>query len=426
MTDLTVGNAGTNSELFLRLGLALAIGMLIGFERGWQGRAEAEGSRVAGIRTFALIGLLGGLWQVLAAALGEVLLGVAFLAFAMVIVVARVRAASATHDYGITTIVASLLAFALGALAARGELALAAAGAVVTTTLLGIKPILHGWLTRISYDELLAVLKLLVMSVVLLPVLPNQGYGPWRALNPYELWLMVVLIAAISFLGYVAVRVAGERSGILLSGIAGGLVSSTAATLNFSRLARANPERRWLLASGIGFAATTMFPRSLLVVSAIAPPLFDRLALPIGAATVAGYVAALLLWQRTRPGQAETALKIENPFEFTVAVKFGLLLAAVMLAAHGVRLWLGDSGLYALAAVSGTADVDAINLSLARLVGAGVTVDVAARGVMLAVVANTLCKGALAIAVAGRRMAWPVVPTLGASLAGLALGYFVP
>ena len=417
-------NAAT-TELFLRLGLALALGMLIGFERGWHEREGAEGSRVAGIRTFALIGLLGGVWQLLAADLGPVMLGAAFLAFAAVVIVARVRASASSHDYGLTTVVAALLTFALGALAAQGELALAAAAAVITTTLLGTKPILHGWLVRISYDELLAMLKLLVMSVVLLPVLPDRGYGPWAALNPYELWLMVVLIAGISFFGYAAVRIAGERSGILLAGIAGGLVSSTAVTLNLSRLARRNPARRWLLAAGIGFAATTMFPRSLLVIWAIAPPLGGELCLPLAVAALAGYLAAFLLWHRCRTDETDTELALQNPFELSMALQFGLLLAAVLLAAHGLRAWLGHYGLYLLAAASGLADVDAINLSLARMVDDGLAVEVAAGAVVLAIVANTLVKAGMAVAIGGRAMLLPVVPALGASLAGLALGYAV-
>jgi hypothetical protein len=160
--------------MFERLALALAAGILIGIERGWHGRAEAEGSRVAGIRTFGLIGLLGGVWMLIADFAGEVVLGLAFGAFALVFLGSHMAAVQQRHDVGATTAVAALLTFALGAMAVAGELALAAAGAVITSMLLGLKPVMHRWLERISYEELLAVLKLLVMSVVLLPVLPNE------------------------------------------------------------------------------------------------------------------------------------------------------------------------------------------------------------------------------------------------------------
>jgi len=417
--------AAPDVMLFQRLGLALALGLLIGFERGWHERAEAEGSRVAGIRTFGLIGLLGGFWALLADELGPLLLGFGFLAFAAVLVAARLRAAGHTRDYGMTTVIAGLLTFALGAIALRGFMAEAAAGAVVTALLLGIKPILHGWLTRISYDELLAVLKLLVMSLVLLPVLPNRGYGPWQALNPYELWLMVVLIAGLSFVGYAAVRLAGARRGILLSSLAGGLVSSTAVTLTLSRLGRRSPARRALIAGGIGFACTTMYPRTLLVATAIEPGMLQHLAAPLGAATLAGYATAFALWRQPQPQAQAAELELQNPFEFTMALKFGLLLAAVMLLARGLQLWLGDAGIFALAVVSGLADVDAINLSLSRMAADGLATTVAAGGVALAVVSNSLVKGGIAVAIGGQRLAAPVALALGSGLAAGLAGYLL-
>jgi hypothetical protein len=224
-------------ELFKRLGVALAAGMLIGLERGWHERAMPEGSRVAGIRTFAIVGLLGGLWALLGELVGEIALGFAFLAFAVVMIIARVRAAAKIDDYGITTVVAALVTFALGAIALRGQLSIAAAGAVVTALLLGIKPALHEFVERIEPEELNAVLKLLLMTIVLLPVLPDRGFGPWKALNPYELWWMVVLIATMHFVGYVAVKLVGEQRGIPLAGLAGGLIASTAVAVSFSRRA---------------------------------------------------------------------------------------------------------------------------------------------------------------------------------------------
>ena len=178
-------------QTLIDLGLALALGLLVGVERGWQERGAAEGSRIAGIRTFGLIGLLGGLWQLLAGGAGDVLLGLAFLAFALLMVIAHAAEARVSNDYGVTTLVATLITFVLGALSVRGQQGVAASGAVVTAVILSLKPMLHHWLERIEPNELAAALKLLLISVVILPVLPDQGFGPWQALNPYELWWLV-------------------------------------------------------------------------------------------------------------------------------------------------------------------------------------------------------------------------------------------
>ncbi|MGB1548447.1 MAG: MgtC/SapB family protein, partial [Alphaproteobacteria bacterium] len=410
---------------FFRLGVALAIGILVGIERGWKARLEPEGARVAGVRTFTIVGFLGGLWMLLAEALGEVVLGFAFLAFAIVMVVAHIGSLRKGHDYSITTVVASLLTFALGALAVRGEVEIAVAGAVIMTLLLGIKSVVHGWLERVEYEELLTVLKLLVMSLVLLPVLPNKGYGPWQALNPYELWLMVILIAAISFVGYVAVKLAGEKRGTLYASLAGGLASSTAVAFNFSRLAKQNPSRHSLLAVGIVLAAMMMFPRILVVASIIEPNLLSRLVWPLGAATLTASLGAALLWRRDRKDVADSDIAFTNPFEFGTAVKFGILLACVILLVRALQTWFGETGVYVSAFLSGLADVDAITLSLARMGGENLTVDVAAIGILIAAFANTLFKAGLSITIAGRTLALPVGLTLGASiLAGFAAAFF--
>ena len=409
-------------ELFERLGVALALGVLIGIERGWHERDLGEGRRIAGIRTFGIAGLLGGAWALLAEMLGAVVLGFAFLAFAGVVVLARLQVARETKDYGSTTVVAALLTFGLGALAGRGQMQLAAAAAVLTALLLGIKPILHGWLSRISFEELLAVLKLLVMTLVLLPVLPDRGFGPWQALNPYEIWLMVVLIAGISFLGYAGVRLMGESRGLLLTAVAGGLVASTAVTINYARLARANPQRAPLLAAGIALAAATMFPRTLVIAVLIDRQLLGLLAWPLGLATAGGFLAAGLLWLRQREAGQATELRLQNPFEFGMALKFGLLLTGIMLLVRAAEAWAGETGIYALALLSGLADVDAINLSLSRLAGETLAPAAAALGILLACLSNTLVKAGIAVVSGGRALALPVAAALGTGLAAGALG----
>jgi len=406
-------------DLLKRLGVALAAGMLIGLERGWHERAMPEGGRVAGIRTFAIVGLLGGLWAVLGELVGEIALGFAFLAFAVVMIVARIRAAEKVDDYGVTTVVAALVTFALGAIAVRGQLSIAASGAVVTALLLGIKPVLHGLIERIERDELTAVLKLLLMTVVLLPVLPDRGFGPWKALNPYELWWMVVLIATMHFVGYVAVKLVGERRGIPLAGLAGGLVASTAVAVSFSRIGRKAPGATRLLAAGIVLASAVMFLRVIIVVGIIEPRLLPTLAWPLGGGALAGFAAAALLWrqQRSVTGAGHQAIA-RNPFEFGMAFKFGLLLAFVMIAARALKDWLGDTGVYLLSLLSGVADVDAVTLSLTKLAGGDLTMAVAATGIALAALANTLVKIGITCAAGGMAMARTAGLGLAASLAG--------
>ena len=278
-------------ETLLNLGLALALGLLVGVERGWQEREAAEGSRLAGIRTFGLIGLLGGLWELLGRGSGEIVLGIAFLAFVVLMSAAHVAEARASHDYGVTTLIAALITFALGALSVRGEHAVAATAAVLTTIILSLKPILHRWLRRIEQQELTAALKLLLISVVILPILPDRGYGPWQALNPHELWWLVILIAVISFAAYCAVKIAGPERGILLAGFLGGLVSSTAVSLHLARLAAQGIQRN-IIAAGVLVASATMFVRVLVLTAVLNPGLAKSLSLPTLAMAIWLFVAA--------------------------------------------------------------------------------------------------------------------------------------
>ena len=397
-------------DTMLNLGLALALGLLVGTERGWQERAAAEGSRVAGIRTFGLIGLLGALLQLMAASVGEILLGLAFLAFVLLMVVAHVTEARATKHYGVTTLVAALITFVLGALSMRGERGIAAAGAVVTAIILSLKPILHSWVQRIEPTELTAALKLLLISVVILPVLPDQGYGPWRALNPQELWSLVVVIAALSFAAYCGTRIAGAKRGILLTGLLGGLVSSTAVSIQLARLAGEVEETR-LLAAGVLVASATMFVRVLVIATIVNPNLSITLTLPLLAMALTLFSCAAL-YARQIKTVALDSFKLHNPVEITQALQFALLLGAIFLATAGVREWLGEAGLYLLAALSGIADVDAITISLARMAAADYSVHAAIGAIVLATMVNTGAKALLVAILGGRKIgslvAWPL------------------
>jgi uncharacterized membrane protein (DUF4010 family) len=401
-------------QVFERLGLALAIGLLIGLERGWRERDAAEGSRVAGIRTFALIGLGGGLAALLTGPPLGLAFGLIFAGFAALMVgayMADVR----PGEVGATTTVAALLTFLLGGLAVAGDMAPAASAAVVTAILLSAKPVLHRWLERVEYVELAAALKLLLISVVLLPVLPNRTVDPWNALNPYQLWWMVVLIAGLSFCGYVAVRIVGPERGVMLTGLLGGLTSSTVATLNFARLSRDSDGAGRLLAAAAAVACATMLPRILLVVGILNWPLLLQLIAPLGAAALVTYVGAGLLWRRPAGDQTPISVRVDNPFEFWLAVRFGLLLTAIMLLARLIPSWVGEQGVFLLAAIAGLGDVDAISLSMARYGGASVSLQAAAIAVSIAAFANTVVKAALAFTIGRGGMAWRLAIVLAVS-----------
>ncbi len=411
------------------LTIALAIGLLIGVERGWSRREQEEGSRVAGVRTYALLGLLGGVAGLIARHLGAVWLGAAFVGVASALVVAQVLRCRRTGDLGVTSLVAGLLTFSLGALASFELVVPAVAGAVVTTLLLSYKPRLHAWLAHLRPEELQAGLKLLLISVVLLPILPDRGYGPWEALNPYQIWWMVVLIAAISFVGYLSVKVAGARRGLLLTALAAGLVSSTALTLHFARLARGGAAPANLLAAGVLLACGTMFPRMLLVSAAVDWQVARHLALPLAAMAVVVYAAAAWCWWRTPAGEqaAERASEPyrQSPLDLGSAVRFGVLLAVIMLAAEALRRTWGETGIYLVAALSGISDVDAITLSLARLAGEELALGVAVVGVTLAAVSNNLVKAGIAAAVSRGRIAGAVIlPLVAASVVGVVLAWW--
>lgn len=395
----------------INLGIALALGLMIGSERGWQERRAEEGSRVAGIRTFGLIGLLGGLWALLAQDMGETLLGFAFLGLTIVLIIAYRQGQQDGHDVGITTLIAALITFALGAFAVRGYAALAAASAVATTALLSLKPTLHRWLSNLEAEEFYAALKLLLISVVILPVLPNQGYGPWGVLNPYHIWWMVVLIAGLSFAGYIAMKAVGAERGILLTGLLGGLASSTATTLTFARLARHIRLGR-VLAAGTMMASATMFPRVLVEVAVINPQLLATLAPPLGLMTLTTIAYGLWLWRRHRARPHTGKLPLHNPLELTSALQFGLLLSIILVLAEALRAWLGDAGIYLLAFVSGIGDVDAITLSMARMSTLDLPAEVAERAILIATLTNTLMKGVLVLAIAGGEMARSFLPGL--------------
>ncbi|KAB2916696.1 MAG: MgtC/SapB family protein [Hyphomicrobiaceae bacterium] len=393
-------------EFIQRLAVALAIGLIIGIERGWKQREEQEGERAAGLRTLALAGLLGGVWGGLARALGDwgvVALGFAFAVFTAGIVVFRLRELEHAKSYGATTAVAAMLAFSLGAFA-MVDMVAAAAAAVATATLLALKTMLHAWLKRLTWEELRAGLVLLAMTVILLPILPNREVGPLGAINPHEIWLMTITIAAMSFAGYVAIRFAGSERGVVLSGLAGGLVSSTVVTLTMAKLAHDHPERQRLCASASLLSSTVMAVRVLVVASVFNFALARWLLPPLAAAVFVQFLFSgmLLRWGLDADKAMLQPLELKNPFDLGVVLGFGALLTVVMVLAKALTLWTGTTSVLALGAASGIADVDAITLSMARLARADLSVETAALAVLLALAVNSVSKVVLGTMTGGR------------------------
>ena len=327
---------------------------------------------------------------------------------------------------GITSLVAGLLTFVFGALAGLGEVAIAGASAVITTLLLGYKPLLHHWVSSMKGKEFRAGLKLLLISVVLLPILPNQGYGPWQALNPYTIWWMVVLVASISFIGYFAIKFGGAHKGTVFTGLFGGLASSTATTLHFARVAHTEKTMVPMLASGILLACGTMFPRMLLIAAVLNMQLIKPLLLPALVMALLVYAPALYYWWSMRATKYDATETLSNPLEIKTALSFGALLALVMLLGKSLQVWLGEAGVLMLATASGVADVDAITLSLARMSQDELATRVAATGIVIAAAVNSLVKGAMAAVIGGREVGLRVgVPLLMCAVTGLLLAWFL-
>ena len=410
-----------NYTLLERLLLALAIGLLIGVERGWQERAAKDGSRAAGVRTYALIGLFGGVCALLSGFAGTYFLGLALLALAGCLALFEWREAEANNSASATGLIAGLIAFALGAYAVLGDMVVAGASGIAATLILAERKALHAFVENLSWKELRSALLLLVMSFVFLPLLPNHPVDPWGALNPRQLWLMVVIIAALSYVGYICVRLAGERAGLIYAAAAGGMVSSTTVTWTYARLAHAHPANSVPLAAGV----TTSWAISLMRMSAIAVVISPGLAWPLLSVLslpVLFLIGVTLLMYRRSGAVVETSpLELTDPFELTEVLKFGALLAGVTLIAKLAGSGTNQIGLLPLAAVSGLLDVDPITLSVSRAAGQAVTFPYASAVIVVAGGANLLCKTVLAAALGPRNFALLLAATSLATAAGAAV-----
>ncbi|WP_029012714.1 MgtC/SapB family protein [Niveispirillum irakense] len=413
--------------LLSRMAVALAIGLLVGLERGWKLREAAAGARAAGLRTFALSGLLGGVAGLVAQITTPWVVGFALLAHALAFIAFHLMEARTDSDVSATGTVAGILTFLLGTYAVLGEVRVAVAVAVAMTMLLALRDPLHRWLRDLKWEEIRAVLVLLAMSFLLLPVLPNRTVDPWEAVNPTEIWMLAILIAAISFGGYVAIRLFGDRLGIILAALAGGLASSTATTLTLARFGRTHPGMEPLLSAGILVAGCVMVVRVALLAILLNPTLAGALAVPAAVMTLVMVVASLVLlflWGRSGQGQQAT-LAPSNPLELATALKLAAFIAIVMLAAGAAKTYIGEQAVLGVAAISGIADVDAVTISMARLGGSAIGLQTALTAIGIAVGVNTISKAIMAGTVGGIRIARQVglASVLALAAGGLALTF---
>lgn len=401
---------------------SLAIGLLIGLER--ERRPEAK----AGLRTFALVSLFGTLSGLLAEMTGSPwVLAVGLLVTGIMIIAAYLRDSGATPDPGTTTVAAILVAFCLGAVVWFGYGTLAVMLAIVSTVLLYFKAELKGLTERLTRTDLVSILQLAVLSLVILPILPNRNFPPFDALNPHQVWLMVVLIAGVSLAGYVALRILGPRAGAPLLGLLGGLVSSTATTTVYARQARNGDNMIALSVVVILLANLVVLVRVGVLVAAAAPRVLPSLLPILGAALLLGFAATLARWRGIKNGGQTPMPRVQNPTEMRTALAFGAAYAVVLVLAAWLNNTFGAQGLYAVAAVSGLTDVDAITLSSARLFELGqLSAREATVAITIALLTNLVFKLGVITVVGGGRLAracgLPMIAIGAGALAALALG----
>ena len=409
-----------------QFGAALGLGMLIGLERE---RTRGEERTFAGVRTFSLVALLGAT-SVFAGIQAGIpwIVGVVFLAVVAVVAVAYYVTAKG-GSVGATTEISLLLTFFIGSMCAWNQVGVAGAVTVAAMLLLALKGWLHNLARHIEASDVEATLKFAIITLIVLPLVPNTNFGPegLEVINPYKTWLMVVLIAGLNFLGYVLVKVVGREHGLGITGLLGGLVSSTAVTLSFSQRSRVEPGLAPVLALAILLAWTVMFFRVVLEVGVVNISLVKDLALGMVLMGSVSLAICFLLWRRGRRTEKAEVDSGRNPFELGDAIKFGALFAVVIFAASVAQAYFGDTGLYLAGALAGLTDVDAIALSMANLAREDpASSDAAARTIVIAVISNTMVKCGMAIWLGAPSMRRTMIPITGAlALAGAVAAYVV-
>lgn len=417
MDEATTLSQLTFDHWLVRLAVATGIGFLVGLEREFAKQVRdpathghtAPEKQFAGLRTYTLIAVFGFMAASLTRYTGEWFLGASFLGF-IALVISAYLLTGRDGEVGATTEITAIITFLLGALCFEGELLMAVGIAVFASLLLSFKLPLHRFVTTLTEQDIRAIIQFVIISALVLPFLPDEGYGPYGVWNPKEIWAMVVLVSGISLVGYLLTKVLGPRKGTLVAGTLGGLVSSTAVALSFARKAREGHAPAPHLAVSIVAASSIMFPRMLLEMLVVNDAMAVRLWPMFALVTAAGFTAAYLLLRRQVHGEPAAVAVLTNPLNFRVALQFALLYAAV----GWLIAWAGDhfghAGTYAAGALIGATDVDAITLRMARAARDVAMEQPAMITILLASMVNTLAKYAIVLVVGNapiRRMVTP-------------------
>lgn len=398
------------------LAIALALGLLVGVQRGWAHRDEPPGTRFAGVRTYGLLGLAGGVGGVLAGISGPYGAGV-MVAVAALVLIGYWRTTQRGGPISGTASVAGLLTLASGFLAASGATLVAVAIAVSMMLLLAMRSQLHGLVARLSEQEVLAVARFALIAAVILPLLPDREFGPLGAWDPRQLWLVVVLVSGFSFAGYVAARLFGPSRGTIATAAAGSVVSSTAVTAALANRFREGQENEAVMHAAISAASAVMFARVMALVALLAPfalgP-FVMLAVPGLAASA--ICAVWFLWHGKKPQGGEARpVPVKNPFDIGPALLLMALVMATTLAARWVLSRYGNTGLATVLAVTGSVDVDSAIITMGNLPAGALTPRIGALVLVPPILLNTLFKAGVLLSIAGWKRSWPAAAALVAS-----------
>lgn len=418
-------------QTWLHLGLALALGLFVGLEREQTGRST-------GIRTFPLITIFGACAALLVEPVGAWIVPAGLVVLGAAVFVDNLSPGGlgepddtdvrVKSEPGSTTMVAALVMYTVGALLITGYALVGVAVGGTTAVLLHWKRPLHNFAERLGPEDYRAVYRFVLLAVVVLPVLPDKTYGPYDVFNPFQIWLIVVLIVGISVVGYILYKFVGPRAGVVLGGTLGGIVSSTAATVAYARRAARAPSVSGTAAVAIMIASTLSFVRIVVEVLVVAWDIrwvvVPKFAVLIGVMAL----ATALAYRGTEDFEGDQDHQPEDPTSLKVAIIFGLMYAVILFAIAVTRENFGDAGMYVLATISGLTDVDAITLSTAEMVQAGrVSEDVGWRMMMIGGISNMVFKGAVAAVLGGKRLLRHIAVLFGVTIAtGVGILLFWP
>ncbi|MFO7446824.1 MAG: MgtC/SapB family protein [Ignavibacteriaceae bacterium] len=385
-----------SEDLFLilqKLLVAILIGLLIGMERE---HSKPEGEKTfAGVRTFPLIAVLGFLAALVSEITSPVIYAVAALGLISLVTASHIFAAKEGKAGG-TSEISIIIVFMLGSLVFWNFIILAAVAGVIVNLFLTLKIQFHSFVGKINEEDLYATLKLAVITVIILPILPNQTYGPFDVINPRMIWLMVIFISGFSFIGYILIKYFGQNKGISITGLLGGMISSTAVALALSRKSKKTPAISNSSAAGIIIASTVMYLRIFIVVSVLNTSLIAGIWGPMLVFSLSGAAASFFILKKTNKTNRKGDIEFKNPFELRSALLFGLIFGIVIFISKAAEVYFGDSGIYAASSIAGITSVDAIIVSLAELSIGGLQEKTAVAAIILASITNTLVKWVIA------------------------------